>query len=460
MIEIDHSVVYRRHNGKGGSGTAVHFSATCLVLEVYEKETAIHLNEVFSRIRISHGRSIMYDGNGIVRHVMDYSSLQIIDLYLMDPWIALSSEDLDADNRFEVERFLDLYENDAYLDFQWTRCFFRFIQLLSQMLDGLKIARRRGNGASSARSFLSNGNGGKKDVALDLMADKLYQHYLEFEKCMNGCDENDHVQVDALFKQLLFPLSRHSRIFRLFHATNRIPYLNYKKLEWMRKDRVFWRGGLRGVLMDLFFLKFIGAETIEQRCSYFVDKVQSVLDERKGDIKILLIGTDFTSFQIIERLPVSSLTRLNIEVISFFEEPVTEFLEHISVASAKKGIGIRFEYNHVCLESLIRDHFCASGSCLTSYDQIYISSAVESLSEKMLPYLIHYLAGHLNQDGEISLFTTTEETSSVCEHWLQWYTRPLDNTEWERLLPTTIMWKQEKMECGSLVEICRNTNPQ
>ena len=458
MFEIDHSIVFRRNDGRGGSGTVIHFTATCLVLEVYESNR-IHLNEVFSRIRISHGRSIIYDGNGVVRHVKDYSSLQIVDLYLLDQWIALSSEDLDADNRFEAERFLELYTQDCQSNPKWSLCFFRFIHLLSQMMTGLKRTGRTPMVTDDSEETKKD-NVGKKRGALDLMVDKLHGYYEEFEKCFQDCDDKCLDQIDTLFKQLLFPLSRHSRIFRLFHNVTRVPYLNYEKLRKMCDEEILWNGSLRGVLLDLFFLKFVGVQTIEQRCSCFLEKIESILETKEGDIRVLFIGTDFTPLQIVNTLSLSLLSRLEIEVTSFFKEPVEEFLDHISVASATKDIGIRLDYYHTELDSLIRDYFCKTGSRLESYDLICISSIVDILSEKTLPYLIHYLVNHLNEGGELNLFTAADQPSSVCEHWLQWYTRSLDQTEWDRLLPNRITWTQKKLECGSLVTVYRSEDEE
>ena len=391
MIEIDHSVVFRRNNGKSGSGTAIHFTATSLVLEVYDTETTIHLNEVFSRIRISHGRSIMYDGYGIVRRIKDYSSLQIVDIYLLDPWLALSSQDLDADNRFEAERFLELYTRDCDCDPKWGMCFFRFIHLMLQMMTGLKGSRSTTtNSAEEQKGMIL-----RQGAALNFMVDKLYDYYFEFEKCFGECDDKSLDQINTLFKQLLFPLSRHSRLFRLFHSSSRIPYLNYQKLDYLRKEEFSWKGGLRGALLDLFFLRFIGADTIRQRCSHFLQKIESILETKPGDIKVLFVGTDFTPLQIVETLSLPLLSRLEIEVTSFFDEPVNEFLDQISVASATKDIGIRLDYYQANLESLLRDHFHRTGSRLIKYDLICISSMVDVLSEKTIPYMIQEdLLGH------------------------------------------------------------------
>ena len=456
MIEIDHSVVFRRNDGSGGSGTAIHFTATSLVLEIYDTETAVHLNEVFNRIRISYGRSIMYDGNGIVRRVKDYSSLQIVDFYLLDPWIALSSEDLEADNRFEAERFLELYTLDCHRDPEWSLCFFRFIHLFSQMMAGLKGSRNEStNGLEDGKRAIS-----KKEIALNVMADKLFEYYQEFETCFEECDDQCLDQVDTLFKQLLFPLSRHSKIFRLFHVPTRIPYLNYKKLDSMRKDAFSLSGSLRGSLLDLFFLKFVGVETIRRRCTHFLQETESLLETKAGDVKVLFIGTDFTPLQIVETLSLPLLSRLEIEVTSFFNEPVEEFLDQVSVASATKDISIRLDYYQTRLDSLLKDHFCATGSRLIKYDLICISSMIDILSEKTIPYLVHYLVNHLNDGGTLNLFTAAENPSSVCEHWLQWYTRPLDYTEWDLLMPDTITWKRETLDYGMLVSVHRNENPE
>ena len=460
MFEIDHSIVFRRNDGSSGSGTVIHFTATFIVLEVYENDK-IHLNEVFRQIRISHGRSIIYDGNGIVRHVKDYSSLQIIDLYLLDSWIALSNEDLDADNRFEAERFLELYTKDCKANPKWSLCFFRFIHLLSQMMTGL---RRIGTSTRMTGDQLTEDSQrdviGKKMSAIDLMVEKLHTYYDEFDRCLQDCDDKCQDQIDSLFRQLLFPLSRHSRIFRLFHCPTRIPYLNYRKLSKMNDREILWNGSLRGVLLDLFFFKFVGVQTLEQRCSHFLGKIESMLEEREGDIRILFIGTDFTPLQIVKTFSLSLLSRLEIEVTSFFKEPVEEFLDHISVASATKDIGIRFDYYPTELGALIRDYFCQTGSRLETYDLICISSLIDTLSENTLPYLIHYLVNHLRKGGELNLFTAANQPSSVCDHWLQWYTRPLDQTEWDRLLPNTITWKEKPLECGTLVTVCQSADEE
>lgn len=448
MFEIDHSVVFRRNNDVRGSGTVVHSSPTFIVLEVYERANTVQLNDVFSRIRITHGRSILYDGDGVVCNVMDHSSMQMVTLYLKDRWITFGSKKVEADNRFEVERFLELYSDCDFWDPELGESFFRFTQLLSQMLAGLRGTGRL-HGAERSEEM---------QKALNMMADRLFKQFAEVEQCLENCDDEALIHVAGYFKQHLFPLSIYSRIFRMFHSSNRTSYLNDAMLKNMKMDVSFWKGGMRGILLDLFFLKYAGIDFSEDRSHYFVGTVQEALVAREGKIKILLFGTDSTPIKILEKLPQDSLARIEMQVVTFEEEATREFDKEVSRVIRAKGVDVSFTCEQWDLVSTMRNMFNNLEKGKSEYDLVLSTHAFEPLSGRKLLHLIKYLLERLKVDGEICFFKESEKQSSIRTQWLLWYSRNSIDSEWDRVIPDTVTMTREEHEFGLLISICNHEN--
>lgn len=439
MLEIDHSVVYQRQNSNRGSGTVVHYSSTYIALEIYSSRSSILLNEVFDDIRITSGRSIVYDGMGVVCNVIDYSSIQIVTLFLKDSWIAFGSKDIDADNLFEAERFL------AFNKREWVNCdqleqsFCKFQLLLTQMVRGL----------AQSRSAAKSEDVSEKRTALALMADTLFETYQDLEDRIREADDESLMVMGELFKQHIFPLCGESKFFNLFHSVDRPPYLHFGIYDLQTMNDDFWVGKLEGVLLDVFFAKHASFNALDERCRFFAERLRETMESRLGKLNILVIGSDSAPMRIVEKLPNQLLSRLNIKVWDFYDGPISDVDVHTKDAIRRKSATMGFETKRVDFESLMTHLYVQSDVGLGQFDHIFVSTAFEPLSSKILLHMVQLLTGILNEGGNLCYFTDSKGKSSIRENWLLHYRHNYESPDWKNLIRCNIECSQEELEFGT-----------
>ncbi len=450
MGNIDYAVVYGRGENKTGSGTVVHFSSNLLVIEIYEKMNDIRLNEMFSKVRLSLGQVLFYNGKAVVYEIVDSSSIQLVTLVLRENCIAVGGGDSEPENQLAFERFISHHISEFDLPIEIERKLYQFSYFLSQLMAGLKVSRLKSEyGLTLIDSASARGSRTQIRV-YDIGLQKLIVRYRELEKDLRLCTDEQRVQVGDFFKNYVFPVSVGSRIFRYFHSTKRSSYINYRTLFCLKSDQNVVRGNYRGYLLDEFFKSCTGFEDIERRSNSWVNDVREWLATHTGNMHLLLLGSDTTPFSLASDLTNEERSRL---VLDMFcptcddpEEFCTEHFGHLLEDSEP----IKFRLINEPITKLLQFYFRKKTGDFLSYDRIYSSSFIESLSSKTAAYIIAFCLNQLKTDGCLQFYSRLPEYSPVREHWLLWFDHWLDLEDWKRYLPFKPDWTQSNTDFGQL----------
>ncbi len=450
MVDIDHSVVYRREDGKRGSGTVVHFSSNFLVLEIYEKQQEIRLNEVFGNVRVSMGQVVFYDGKAIVREVVDSSSIQLVTLYLRDHCIAVGTTDSESENQFALERYFQVYLSEYTLPSEVETNLFHFADYLSQMLMGLRVSRLKLHGGRFNFGISSQDESRIRLQSIDRCLKDLTKRYHQLCLAIRDVNEDQKVQVGDFFKRFVFPLSRGSRVFRYFHSAKRSSYINHQAQQLLKSESGHQVGSLSGYLLDEFFKTCGGFGDVEQRCEHWVGIIHQWLLEHDGTLRILLLGTDMTPADVVSRLSPTELGRVEFDLYCTPTECPKTFQTHLcDLVSNASGIG-RLQFFQAPVRILLQWYFQQKKGDFSDYDLIFSGSFLSSLSCKSAAYLMGFCLGLLREGGKLYLFSDQSEYSPIREHWLLWFDHRFELSDWKRYLPFEPIWTQASYDYGRL----------
>jgi len=454
MVDIDHSIVYRRITGERGSGTVVHFSANFLVFEIYDTKQEIRLNEVLGNIRITYGQVLFYDGKGVVCEVADSSSIQLVSVFLHDSCLALGGTESESENEMAFEKFLQLPINLASLPIEVERKLFGFANFLGQLLSGMRVVQLR-ESALGGSEISANGLQKARLRTVEIALEKLIEQYRGLHEKLASCSDEEKIRIGDFFKWHIFPLSISSRLFRHFHSIKRSPYINQSTMNHLKEEIHSNRVNMKGLILDELFRRCAGFSDIEERVTYWIEDIRQCLRDHAGSIHLLFLGSDPCVMLLLEKLDPESLSRLEIDVFCTEDEPVEKYelqLREHELDSARPG---SIRYLRASVFRLLEFYFNKKSGDFSKYDRIYSTSFLESLSSKSAAYVIAFCLRMVKQGGSLRFFSSKSSYSSIREHWLLWYNHSLDLDDWKPYLPFETCWTQTDISCGQLT-ICES----
>ena len=450
MLDIDHSVVFRRQDGSRGSGTVVHFSSNFLVLEVYNTLQEIRLNEVFGSIRISLGQVLFYDGKGVVCEVADSSSIQLVSIYLRDSCYAVGASESDAEREMAFDRFFSHYLARVDLPIEIERKLFEFTNFLSQLLSGFRFSHLQGGLNGMSGGFSEHELHRVRLNTIEMGMKKLVESYCDLQEHLINCTEQQKSEVGELFKRYIFPLSISSRIFRHFHSQNRSPYLNQVTMQQLKADSKSNRISLKGLMLDEFFRQCAGFSDIEERLNHWIQDIRAWLGHNEGTMRVLLLGSDLTMLHLLDQLEPAEITRLKVDIVCTRDEPVERYREQLKATGIHDSALGSIRYLSVSLYYLLQLYFNKRDGEFGKYDRVYSTCFLESLSSKTAAYVIAFCLRLLGKDGSLRFFSSEAIYSPIREHWLLWFDHTLDLRDWKPYLPFESSWTQSSHACGLL----------
>jgi len=459
MVDIDHSVVYRREDGSRGSGTVVHFSSNYLVLEIYDKSNVVRFNELLGRIRVTLGQVLVYDGKGVVCEISDSSSIQLVTILLRDSCIAIGNSDSEVENRFVFERFLNVYMRDLQLPESIERSLFDFTHFFSQLLSGIKVSKHFANRFNRlSTEGQSPGQSSNRNKMVEIGLERLNAKYASWCEEVVQCGDEEKEWIGAFFKRHIFPMSVSSRIFRSFHSEQRFPYFNYRVLKLLKADSVSLSQSIRGYFLDEFFRANAQFEFIESRSNHWAGEIEEWLIRSDKSMRVLLLGTDFTIVQVIHRLNKTDPSRVFFDVYCTPDEKPDDFLNEIRTRLPKD-----FDMSHIRMlqapvQRLLQLYFRQQKDDFSQYDRVFSTSFLESLSRKTAVYVIDFIIRLLAPSGSFHFFTNNPQYSPVREHWLLWFEQTLDLEQWKSYLPNEAKWADFFFDYGKLSVV--ESNPK
>ena len=449
MVDIDHSIVYRRLNGESGSGTVVHFSANFLVFEIYDTKQEIQLNEVLGNIRITLGQVLFYDGKGVVCEIADSSSIQLVSVFLHDSCIAVGGTESECENEMAFERFLQMHLHRISLPVEVERKLYEFSGFLGQLLAGMRAIQLHAN--TFARSGISENEFQKVRLrTIEIGLEKLIEQYCGLHKQLANCSEEEKTQIGNFFKRHIFPLSINSRVFRHFHSIKRSPYINLSTMNHLKNEIHSRRVNMRGVMLDELFRRCAGFSNIEERVTHWINDIQQRLGDENGSIHLLFLGSDQSVRLLLQTLDAESLSRLKIDIFCTEDEPVEQYEEQTKEMMSNSASLGSIRYLRASVFRLLQLYFNRKSGDFLKYDRIYSTSFLESLSSKTAAYVIALCLRLINDGGSLSFFSSQASYSSIREHWLLWYDHSLDLNDWKPYLPFETSCTQTDNPCGQL----------
>jgi len=452
MVDVDHSIVYRRLNGESGSGTVVHFSANFLVFEIYDTKQEIRRNEVLGNIRITLGQVLFYDGKGVVCEVGDSSSIQLVSVFLHDSCIAVGVSGSESENEMAFQRFLEIPLIHASLPIEVERKLFEFTNFLGQLLSGMRVTQLHEStfgGLDSSDNELEKARLRTIEIALE----KLIEQYCDLHKQLANCSEADKIQIGDFFKWHIFPLSISSRIFRHFHSTKRSPYINLSTMNHLKDERFSKRVNMKGLILDELFRRCAGFSNNEERLTHWIEDIRHCLRDQTGSIHLLFLGSDQCVRLLLEKLDAELLSRLEIDVFCTEDEPVEQYELQLKEYLSESAALVSVRYLRASVFRLLQLYFNKKSGDFSKYDRIYSTSFLESLSSKTAAYAIALCLRLIKEGGSLRFFSSQPTYSSIREHWLLWYDHSLDLDDWKPYLPFETSWTQTDHSCGRLT-IC------
>jgi hypothetical protein len=421
MIEMDHSIVFRRSDGSSGSGTVIYANPAYLIVEVYQRGVVILGNECLSQVRLTSGRSMLYGGTAVVRKVIDMASMQVLVLYLRDPWIACGCMESEADNRFEVERYLGFQLTPSSLPCEVNRALSDFHSAFVVMMSGLRISQvshlqhRLETGKFRSESF------DRTAIAINRMVDELHLKWLHLAEQLRDRDDEMLMQVGNYFKNHILPLCKTSRVFKAFHTPKRLPYFGYSLLAQIQSSPPRVRTSMQGMLLDRFLSKFADIDFLDQRATMLTDRsIQKKVTENK-DLRILILGTDALPLKWMEGLKPRHPQALKLDLVSFFPEDIQGLQSQLENLARNLEIDLQLRFWTLPIEQCLEDYFCNIGTKLSSYDCILSNSILQGCSDKNLNYLLDYFANRLRPGGIMEVFCGQPSHNLLRELWLLYY---------------------------------------
>jgi hypothetical protein len=418
MIEMDHSIVFRRSDGSSGSGTVIFANPTYLIVEVYQRGVIIPGNECLTDVRLTSSRSLLYSGSAVVRKVIDMASMQVLVLYLRDSWIACGCMESDADNRFEVERYLGFQLPKSSLPCAVQRALATFHSSLAVMLGGLRVSQISHLQHRREVGKFRNDHCDRTSSAIDRMVEVLHDKWLELESHLAGCDDEMLMEAGSFFKIHILPLCKSSRVFKAFHSPGRLPYFGNSLLSRVHAIDKPGRISMQGLFLDRFLSKHTGLDFLEQRASTLVDRVIAAKAASCKELRVLILGTDILPTRLLERLKPRHPQVLRLDLVTFFPEDTDALQGQLAILARNLDIDLQLRFRVQPLEQCLEDYFCKTGTMLGSYDCILSNSILQGCSDKTLSYLLDYLANRLRPEGILEVFCGQPTPNLIRELWL------------------------------------------
>jgi hypothetical protein len=392
------------------------------VVEVYDRGVVMVRNELLSGVKLTSGRSVLYHGAAVVNRVLDLASMQVLVLFLRDPWIALGCLDYGADNQFEVERFLSFHGDSQPVPPRLASALAGLQRQLSLVTHSLRYSQRA-VGAIAGAAGISVRKSPSADVgALDVLVDSLHRCWLAVEAAVPLDDEVSRMRVGEFFKLHVHALCRSSSVFQAFHSLKRLPYPHHRLMSHVETVAAAeGSSSLRAQVLDRFFMRLGCFDELKPRVDCLIRMLTDHGSSDRRPLRVLVLGTDVLAASLIQNGDLTFLERLELDVISFFDEDFDAYRSELESMAAARGVRIRLRVWKERLESCMEDYFCASGSRLSVYDAILAPSLLQGLSDKAFYYLLDYFSQHLVPGGFFGGFSEGGPPSLSRECWWLWF---------------------------------------
>ncbi|MCG8528742.1 MAG: hypothetical protein MI748_20355 [Opitutales bacterium] len=443
MILIDPIVSFCNSKGFESSGTVVNINSSSVTIETYSPDQVFFVNETLPSLSLVFGGSCRYNGPGVITDVSNHSTLVRLVIYLTGSWNFRGFESLDNQLVREDDWHIGLL--DSITSHTASSPFFEVIkwtQQIDMIWNGLRKASSPCN-----KQIMSHQNASVEGLE-DLIIARLPNLDLP------SCDSNDSefLQLIQFLRNHSCSVGRQSGIMRLLQSDERPFYLNFEFQEKLNSSEL--KKNARGAFVDLLLDEFLGISLINQRGKYFASVIKDKLQAEDGEVRVLVIGTDYLAFELLDLLTVEEWNRVTLEIITYCEEPIDDLMEQIhSQCVLRRLDDANVEGKKVCFKELLKELFSGKkeGNTCEIFDLVLSCNLFQSLPDKWIVFLVEYYLTQTKSNGGIKLFFEESSVSPLREYWAQWFQRRgFLSPSWQQVLSTKCEWDFEKLEIGAL----------
>ncbi|WP_321846573.1 class I SAM-dependent methyltransferase [Paraburkholderia bannensis] len=434
--QIDPVVSFRNSQGEQVRGTIINLQRKSLVMEVYNPYSIVQVSEVLSELSVKMGVEHAYTGKAVVISMVNTGLTAIVSVTLIDEWLELSGDALEARTvGEEARRFVQDWAERFQIrpDYQIA---------VNQIRAFLTDMSRWVEQADLANTLPKEGKTLREDFFLELatpLMERTKVFFDDFEGEARRVDEELAPAHRAFAQAALHPLLLRSPfVFRTF--TKPLGYAgDYQMVNQMLDDP---RQGPSTYfqIVNASFLQTAVARAHRNRIDLLVDYLTRVAnDARAAGRPFRMLNVGCGPAQEIQRFmhEYDQPEWLSFELLDFSQETLDWTRNRLGAIAQETGKRMAISYTHDSVHHLLKRRLDADAPDAREFDAVYCAGLFDYLSDKVCARLNQYFASRTRKGGRLlvtNVHADNPERFSM-EHVLEWYLIYRNETQMAAIMP-------------------------